>query len=234
MGIFAKRDNTPAMVDLTKKAKISLEKKGLSQLRAAVYLVLDHSGSMENLYRNGHVQHLGEQALGLSANVDDDGLVPVIFFHHRAFKAVDLEIGQHEGGIKRLEKKVNPGWGGTNYSPAMEAVVDHYERSGATDPAFVIFQTDGRCGDPTTVQTLLRLYSQRPIFWQFVGFGPEDSPEFEFLRNLDKLNGRIIDNAGFCATGSDPSALTDEELYDRLLNEFPQWLAEARNMGLVR
>ncbi|SDD84956.1 hypothetical protein [Streptomyces prasinopilosus] len=53
------------VLDLTKKAAFSLSKNGLDGQRAAVYLVLDRSGSMRPFYRDGTMQYLGEQALGL-------------------------------------------------------------------------------------------------------------------------------------------------------------------------
>ena len=67
------------------------------------------------------------------------------------------------------------------------------------------------------------------MFVQFVGIGKEDFP---FLRKLDELPGRVIDNAGFMPV-NDLDAIKDLELYDRLLNEFPQWRVKARAQGLL-
>jgi hypothetical protein len=44
---------------------------------------------------------------------------------------------------------------------------------------------------------------------------------------------RAVDNAGFFHAGSDPMKVADGELYDRLVGEFPQWLAAARAAGIV-
>ena len=71
--------------------------------------------------------------------------------------------------------------------------------------------------------------SKQPIFVQFVGIGKEDFP---FLHRLDELPGRVIDNAGFMHV-NDIEAIKDAELYDRLLNEFPQWLTKAREKELL-
>ena len=74
-----------------------------------------------------------------------------------------------------------------------------------------------------------RKYRSQPVFVQFVGIGKEDFP---FLHKLDELPGRLIDNAGFMPV-NDLNTLKDLELYDRLLNEFPQWLVKAREKNLL-
>jgi hypothetical protein len=44
--------------------------------------------------------------------------------------------------------------------------------------------------------------------------------------------GRAIDDAGFMPV-NDLDAIKDLELYDRRSNEFPQWLVEAREQGIL-
>lgn len=44
---------------------------------------------------------------------------------------------------------------------------------------------------------------------------------------------RIVDKAGFFHAGRDPQAVDEQLLYDRLLNEFPAWLADARAAGVI-
>lgn len=63
------------------------------------------------------------------------------------------------------------------------------------------------------------------MFVQFMAIGDED--DFLFLRRLDDLKGRVVDNAGFFAV-PDVRALSDEELYDKVMIEFPAWLQAAR------
>ncbi|WP_328914882.1 MULTISPECIES: VWA domain-containing protein [unclassified Streptomyces] len=222
--------SAPALVDLYKQAGISLEKKGITGQRAAVYLVMDHSASMRSYYRKGTMQHLAEQVLGLSANLDDDGIVPLVFFSNGVNLISDIGLANHSGRVEALQRKLP--WGGTSYTPAMQAVVRHYQASGATDPAFVVFQTDGEPFDRKQTEQLLQQTSALPIFWQFVGFGHPRG--LSFLQGLDTLSGRHIDNAGFFAAGRDPRDRSDAELYDCLMGEFPTWLRAARAAGVIR
>lgn len=228
----------PGLVSLYKQARVSLEKRGLAGQRAAVYLVLDRSGSMRSYYeaRRGQVsrmQYFAEQALGLSANLDDDGTVPLIFFDNRAYRPVDLNLTDYQGRIGDEHQRLGL-MGGTDYAAAMRTVIAHYQASGATDPAFVIFQTDGCTRDENAVKDLLKESSNLPIYWMFVGFGTPGSSEFKFLRSLDNLRGRAVDNAGFMEAGRDPSALSDTAMYDQLTAELPTWLADIAAKGIRR
>lgn len=225
--------DAPKLVSLYKEAGIRLRKAGLTGQRAAVYLVLDHSGSMQRYYRYGHVQHLAEQTLALSAQLDDDGIVPVVFFHDVAYSAINVEINKHEGAINRIRNNYGIEWGGTNYAPAMQQVVSHYRASGATDPAFVVYQTDGRCFDESSATAYLQKFSELPIFWQFIGYGNKRSGEFAYLRRLDKLRGRKVDNVGFFATGDNPMGMSNETLYGKLMKEYPSWLKDAKKAGIL-
>jgi stress response protein SCP2 len=222
--------SAPGLVNLYKAAQVSLAKKGVMGQRAAVYLVLDHSGSMGGFYDDGTMQHLAEQALGLSANLDDDGRVPLVFFSHEVDLVTDISLNNYRGRIDRLHDTLD--WGGTCYAPAMQSVIDHYTASHSTDPAFVIFQTDGDPFDRKETRDLLRSASPLPIFWQFVGFGL--SRDLRFLRTLDTLNGRTVDNAGYFGAGQSPMERSDADLYDRLMKEFPDWLTTARAAGVIR
>lgn len=225
----------PGLVSLYKEAGASLEKQGLTGQRAAVYLVLDRSGSMREFYKNGTVQHLAEQALGLSAHLDDDGTVPVVFFSTDVDGVAEVDLGNYEGRIEELHSSMGH-MGRTNYHWAMQAVIEHYKKSGSTAPAFVIFQTDGGPYSKPAAERALCESSNLPIFWQFVAFGDPEGKGFDFLRKLDDLpvpEKRVVDNAGFFHAGRDPKSLTDAQLYAELMVEFPDWLKEARAAGIV-
>ncbi|MGA5296998.1 VWA domain-containing protein [Streptomyces koyangensis] len=199
-------------------------------LRAAVYLVLDRSGSMRPYYRDGTVRHLAEQALALAAHLDGDGTVPVVFFDTDAHPATRVSLDCHEGRVQELHQRYSH-MGTTDYAAAMLEVIEHYTATGATAPAFVIFQTDGGPYAKREAERVLCRAARLPLFWQFVGFGDD---RFAFLRKLDEPavpRKRIVDKAGFFAAGPRPRSWTDEALYDALPAEFPAWLEAAGALG---
>ncbi|MFC5800475.1 vWA domain-containing protein [Streptomyces formicae] len=229
-------ESAPDLVSLYKSAGVSLERHGLNGQRAAVYLVVDYSGSMKPYYKDGSVQALADRVLGLSAHLDDDGRVPVVFFSTDIDAETDIALADHEGRIDRIVAGLGH-MGKTSYHLAMDAVIDHYLDSGATAPALVVFQTDGGPINKLAAERYLCKAAKLPIFWQFIGFGDPGSRQFEFLRKLDDLAvpaKRPVDNAGFFHAGQDPRKVRDDELYDRLVSEFPSWLAAARAQGIVR
>ncbi|MFB7504041.1 vWA domain-containing protein [Streptomyces broussonetiae] len=228
-------ETAPALVSLYKTAGVCLRRNGLDGLRAAVYLVVDHSGSMRPYYQDGSVQTLADRVLGLSAHLDDDGRVPVVFFSTDIDALSDITLDGHEGAVERIVAGLGH-MGRTSYHLAMDTVIDHYLDSGATDPALVVFQTDGGPISRPAAERYLCKAARLPLFWQFVGFGDPDGKQFDFLRKLDELavpGKRIVDNAGFFHAGRDPRRLSDAELYDRLVAEFPRWLEAARAAGIV-
>ncbi|MGW4728890.1 VWA domain-containing protein [Streptomyces shenzhenensis] len=216
----------PGLVNLAKTAAASLEKTGLTGQRAAVQLVLDHSGSMTPYYATGDVQRLADQALGLSVNLDDDGTVPLIFFGSHVEQYDDIRLDNYADIIERTHPKVH--WGSTDYEAAMEAAIEEHQNSGATDPGLIIFQTDGEPDNRRAAEKLLKRASKLPVFWAFIGFGGRVS----FLEKLDDLRGRKVDNASFFHAAN-PRTVTDADLYDGITREFAQWLTAARAAGIL-
>ncbi|MBC2877817.1 MULTISPECIES: vWA domain-containing protein [Streptomyces] len=230
------KSSAPGLVSLYKSAGVSLRKRGLAGQRAAVYLVLDRSGSMREYYKNGSVQRLAEQVLGLSAHLDDDGTVPVVFFSTEVDGVAELDLTDYAGRIEELHSSLGH-MGRTNYHLAMREVIKHYKKSGATDPAFVVFQTDGGPYSKSAAEKALCEAAKLPIYWQFVAFGDPEGKGFDFLRKLDALpvpERRAVDNAGFFHAGRDPKGLADDLLYEELTAGFPAWLEEAREARVIR
>jgi hypothetical protein len=227
------------LIDLTKKAAVILEKKQLSNVKAQVKIAIDQSGSMSGLYSNGTVQELIDRLLGIGMNMDLDKSIDVYAFSNEAKEVGQVTEGNHIGFVNNVFLKKAKLWGGTNYAPVMDMVIKSSsakkkfglfgKAEKASEPTLVIFVTDGNNFDKNETIKLIKESSKQAIFWQFVGIGWES---FQFLQELDDLKGRFLDNADFFKV-SDLSKISDEELYDKLLNEFPSWIGQARSKGIL-
>ena len=221
-------DIKKSVVDLSKKAKIQIDKKGLGDTRSQVVLVMDISGSMRGLYNNGTVQKSVERLLPLGMNFDDDGEIDIILFGSDAYQVPSANLENIEGYVEKevLSKyKINQG---TRYSKALKLIQEKY-KSNKGDPVFVMFVTDGDNSDKPETTKLIRELSKETIFFQFIGIG---NASFPYLEKLDNLEGRFIDNAGFMKL-KDISTISEDKLYNDLLNEYPNWLKEAKNKGMI-
>ncbi|MFF9785701.1 VWA domain-containing protein [Streptomyces nigrescens] len=217
----APRAARSSVVQLTKKAAHSLQKSGLAGQHAAVYLVLDRSGSMRRYYSNGTVQYLAERILGLSQNLDDDREVPVVFFSTEVDGTTAVSVDDYAGQIEAAHDALGH-MGRTFYARAIRAVIEHYKHSGATAPALVVFQTDGNPDDRKETLQILREAVDEEMFWSFVAFGKR----VDFLRTLDHL-GLPVDHVGLFQA-DDPENISDEELYDGITEQFGPWVTARR------
>ncbi|CAM5726563.1 Toxic cation resistance protein OS=Streptomyces glaucescens OX=1907 GN=SGLAU_09160 PE=4 SV=1 [Streptomyces glaucescens] len=180
------RETAPALVNLYKSAGVSLVKHGLEGQRAAVYLVVDHSGSMRPYYRDGSVQALADRVLGLSAHLDDDGRVPVVFFSTGIDTVTDIALAGHRGRIERIAAGLGH-MGRTSYHLAMDAVIDHYLDSGATPPRPGRHPDRRRSGRQGRRRAVPVQGVPAAAVLAVHRFGDPDSLEFDFLRRLDEL-----------------------------------------------
>jgi hypothetical protein len=148
--------------------------------------------------------------------------------------------------------------GGTSYGAAMRLIRERYfgaadprsQPYADTQPVYVMFVTDGAPMDRKEAEEQLRFSSFEPVFWQFMAIGKSNKAvdagekkkrgllarladsQFTFLEQLDDLSGRHVDNADFFGV-TDPANLSDDQLYDLLMTEYPGWLEAARRGGLL-
>ncbi|WP_160161554.1 VWA domain-containing protein [Embleya hyalina] len=227
----------PQLLNLTKQAAVSLEKRGLGEHTARVALCLDISYSMQSLFKKGKVQALAERVLSLGLRFDDNAAVDVFLFGSRGHVAGQLGLGQYNGWAERIRR--SPGLeGSTDYAGAMRLVREHYFGSSAPRhqplandlPVYVMFITDGQTTSREATREQITHSSFEPIFWQFMGLGRPGG--FSFLEELDDLTGRYVDNADFFSV-QDPANVPDGQLYELMTNEYPTWLGRARARGLL-
>ncbi len=233
--------------ELTTRKQLVLDikkNKNITDQKAQVVLALDYSGSMSGLYTSGVVQKTLERVLPLGLGFDDNGEVDFYLFHDGVRK-VNPNIT-----LKNLDNYVSNNvkgqMGGTNYAPCIMEIVKDFAVmkntggfmgiGGKKDyapmdlPIYVIFMTDGENFDHTEAENAIKEASKCGIFFQFVGIG---NANFSFLKKLDNLTGRLVDNANFFEL-NDITTVSDSDLYNRLLNEFPQWLPLAKSNNLIK
>ena len=225
-------DKAPKLVNLAKKATISLEKRQLQQLTAKVALVLDASGSMNRQYKQGRVQEVVNRLLPLAVSFDDDQALDCWAFARDPQYLGEIGLSNYEGFIDNAHggwRKWALGPRVNNEAEVMKAVTDFYQKDGLDVPVYVLFISDGGVSDNRGITKIMTEAAKLPIFWQFVGLGGRG---YGILKKLDDMTGRVIDNCSFFEL-DDLDDISEEALYENMLEEFPSWLKEARKIGLI-
>lgn len=210
--------------------QVVLEKKKLTHVQARVALVLDISGSMRKLYKEGIVQEAVERVLAVASQFDDDGTLDVWVYDHEFARLTPVTERNLTGYVEReiLQNERIHKFGRNEEPQVMQDVLAKFvQEEPNKDPAFIVFMNDGGC-KPGIKKWIVEA-SNKPLFWQFVGIG---NGNFDLLRKLDEMGGRVVDNANFFHLRA-LEETSDEALYDALLDEFPQWLTEAKEKGIV-
>ncbi|MGP4970132.1 VWA domain-containing protein [Psychrobacter aquimaris] len=225
-------DKAPKLVNLAKKATVSLEKRQLQQLTAKVALVLDASGSMNKQYKQGRVQEVVNRLLPLAVSFDDDQALDCWAFARDPQYLGEIGLSNYDGFIDNAHggwRKWALGPRVNNEAEVMRAVTEFYQKDGLDVPVYVLFISDGGVSDNRGITRVMTEAAKLPIFWQFVGLGGRG---YGILKKLDDMTGRVIDNCDFFEL-DDLDDISEEALYENMLEEFPSWLKEARAIGLI-
>lgn len=225
-------DKAPKLVNLAKKATVSLEKRQLQQLTAKVALVLDATGSMNRQYKQGRVQEVVNRLLPLAVSFDDDQALDCWAFGEHCSYLGEVGLNNYTDFIDTVQggwRKWELGARTNNEAGVMKAVTDFYKKDGLDVPVYVLFISDGGVRDTRGITDIMIRAAKLPIFWQFVGLGGRS---YGILKKLDDMTGRLLDNCSFFEL-DDLDDVSEEALYENMLEEFPSWLKEAREIGLI-
>lgn len=218
-------DNTPD-TKLTEykinlnKTVVNLEKStGVSfdNLKSRVNLILDYSGSMEDMYMDGTVQEVVTKILPLALKFDDNGELDCYLFSNSFKKVKGCTERNYHNYVREVIKPDDRNMHGTYYAPVLRDILSHDK---SDIPTFTIFITDGDNSDPAMTDDIIRKYSTANGFIMFVGIG---GAEFWYLRKLDTLDGRPVDNTGFVEFANIRN-VDETTLYEKLLSEYASWL----------
>lgn len=227
--------NTASGINLKKnvvnldKCLVSLSKSNgmdLGAHRAKVAVVVDFSGSMRPLYKDGSVQRTLNRLVPLGLRFDDNGEIDVWLFNEGFRRLEGMDLTNYESYVNEIIMRSGERFGTTSYAPVLKDVVNRYTIEDPSDqPAFVIYITDGSNDDRVDTDAIIRKSSKYNIFIQFIGLGTYD--DFKYLRKLDDLTGRAVDNTGFIPV-KDFDKMNDNELYSELLRQYIDWLKVIR------
>lgn len=250
------------LISLQKAASISLKKNKLDGVVARVIMVLDASGSTHRMWPT-LMQAATDRLATVALNMDDNGELEFWVYATSAKQFANVTLTNLDSFIKNIQaggdgnssspataKKsggflggifggsssgggigggIVPGLGYDNNEPiVMQPILDECKGNNKI-PTLVLFVTDGGIDKGKAIQKVLIDASHHPIFWQFIGLGGSN---YGVLEDFDTMTGRHVDNASFFSI-DDFKSVSDAELYDRMLKEFPLWLEKVKSLGML-
>lgn len=221
------------IINLSKEADVDL-----GAIKAQVVAVIDYSGSMSRMYKNGTVQDVINKLLPVGLTFDDNGSVEVFRFDDYFKQLESLDAFNYSNYVN--EFMMNGSMGCTQYAPVLNEIKKQYIGGEVTKkglfgfgkktvkvdtkadvyPVFVIFITDGDNSDKRETDAIIRELSQHNCFVQFIGVG---GASMSYLEKLDNLDGRACDNTGF-ERFNDIANVNADVLYNKVLKQFAEWL----------
>lgn len=225
----------------TEKAKFTLAKKGVPDVRCQVAIMMDISGSTGGLYRAGLMQSAFQVALPVANVVDLNKEMDVYTFADgSSIRHIDepATLANFSDYVQRQIVARGIG-GGTSYAPVLEQALRDFgfyakkggffgggreqltARSSKGDPVLVYFMTDGENDDKDATTALFQAMAdaKSAFYVNFVGIGR--GTDFAFIK---KLADRFP-NVGFAAAADVEKFAGSDDVYEQLIpTEFTEWL----------
>lgn len=230
---------------MVKSFTVCLEKKvketGIEHsVFGAVKFAPDISGSMSKLYNDKKVQEVLERLFVAALGLDDDKSMQVFPFSSQCQKlSKEVTIKNYEGFVEKeiLKNRKNYYFGGTDYTPMLDEVYQDFKnnnKSGlfskkSVTPSLVLCIVDGDTSNKSKVKEMIIKLSNEPIFFIFFGIGNDS---FSFLKDLDNMSGRYIDNAAFYNVNRIDS-LSDKDLYDMIAEQYVEWFYQMKSKNKI-
>jgi len=176
---------TPGVLSLTKSYKAATDallKVKLPGIRFDIIVMLDGSGSMNELYRDGTVEKMLVRTLGFALNVDIDGSIPVFTYGSRTGKTIQIDASNYQDAGKLINKvRAN---GSTAMTEGLQQAFGLAKD--ANKLVMIINITDGNPDDKLTMKNEVIKLSAYPIMLKNLAIAP-----VPFLGDLDDMPSLI-------------------------------------------
>lgn len=217
--------------------------------KAKVGICLAFSDTPRTPAENIIIEEFLRKTLPLTAELDSDGEIEFFSFDSGTSYLDPMFPPVNQVAIDKLV--IGKETGATDYAKAFSAVRNYYdlfpahqnagifkpirrpnssEVASSDIPVYMVFLTNGDPASDREAELMLNEVSSVPIFWKFFSIGPQP---VKFLQHLDDLTYRFTNNADYKYLGDDPNLLKEDALRSYLLDEFPAWLREAHDTGIL-
>jgi hypothetical protein len=235
--VSLEKPNAPeGSVDMRKyHVKVALVKNAINGITARVIMVMDASGSMDwkDLYKKQRkydnkmpMQVLLERVTPVADILDDNHEMEFWFLGSRGVYVEEAVTPTNVGDYISRNWASKRSAGASNNEPDVIRQITRFVADNPSPhPTLVLFWSDGGVGRGDEIERLIREAAHLPIFWMFLGIGKEN---YGALRNLDKLEGRIVNSVDVDNTGFEEIdglfEKSDEWLYGKIMAPFAKWV----------
>lgn len=178
-----------------------LKEKFESTKASSLFLVLDVSGSMDNLYKAGHVHNIAEQVLSVSLTISESKEISLWKFGDRADFVENI-------GLENIQSVKNVHCEGTGTE--LNAFVNAASGS-INDGSLVIIFTDDDLG--SIKKAALNIKNKSKVFWQIIVYGEHKNISSE-ISNCSNVSLICMD---------DYASKSKKEINQMLLNDYILW-----------